>query len=100
MLLGLSRCTAQTLLAYWRAIPIKKLGETEEGSNPNRFTVSEISQKKAGVSHETVHRLLLLHSRRLDLLGDVLADRLPLYKAIIKMRAGPEKWENRPRSRL
>ena len=25
MLLGFSGCTAQTLLAYWRALPIKKL---------------------------------------------------------------------------
>ena len=67
--------------------------------NPSRFTAGEISEK-AKISLQATHKLLLLHYRRPDLLKEVLADRLPVYKAIARMRTEPDKWVNTPRTRL
>jgi hypothetical protein len=31
---------------------------------------------------------------------EILADELPVFKAVVAMRAEPEKWSTKPRSRL
>jgi hypothetical protein len=42
MLPGFSGCTAQTLLAYWRALPTKKLEETVRPPAPSRHKITRI----------------------------------------------------------
>lgn len=82
--------------AFHRRMPVKTLKILTDifKDNPHRLGAREIS-KRASIPLNAARDLMLLSDRRLDLLGDVLGDRIALYKAIAAMRAEPEKWEHR-----
>ena len=84
-----------------KRLPLAAL-ETLKGffkENPHRHPPAEISEK-TGVNVRTVRVLLLIWDRRPDLVKQVLADELSLYKAGELMRAEPSKWRKQTRTRL
>ena len=70
-----------------------------DGQNPRKYGSTEISQA-AGVATVTVRNLLTLFDRRPDLLKLVFSDQLSLYRATKLMKAEPEKWLIRAKTRL
>jgi hypothetical protein len=78
---------------------LKALSELFEKHNPYRLGAVEIA-KRAGVPHRSVRELLLVHSKRPDLVAAFFRDEISLHQAGREMRAEPEKWSTEPLSRL
>lgn len=84
-----------------KRLPVAALASLAEffKDNPHQYSPGWISEK-AGVRIRTVRVLLLIWDRRPDLVKQVLADELSLYKAGELMRADPSKWRKQTRTRL
>jgi len=77
---------------------LKILADLFKG-NPDKLGPAKISEK-AGIATNTARAVILLNARRPDLAQEFFADRLSLHQAIRLMRAEPEKWETKPRTRM
>lgn len=76
---------------------LKILADLFKG-NPDKLGPVAISEQ-AGIATRTVREVILLNARRPDLAKEFFADKLSLYQAGRLMRAEPEKWQSKPRSR-